>query len=136
MKATEAFKTTIEAYLNQRAADDELFAKTLKKEGKNITDCITYIMNTVQKSGCNGFTDAEVFGWAVHYYDEDDIKVVSDPKSSVRVVVNHVVELSQAEKDEAHKKALARAIDEAQAKITKKPVAKTPPSPTSQPSLF
>ena len=39
------------------------------KEHKNLDDCITFILNYVQQSGCNGFTDAEIYSLAVHYYD-------------------------------------------------------------------
>ena len=55
-------------YLEQRAAEDALFAKNYRNPAKNIDDCVTYILNHVQKSGCNGFTDGEIYGQAVHYY--------------------------------------------------------------------
>lgn len=87
MKASPHFKTAIQNHLNGLAANDELFAETLKKPKKNIDDCITYIFNQVKASGCNGFADEEIFGMAVHYYDEDDIKV-GKPISGT-VVVNH-----------------------------------------------
>ncbi len=69
MKSTAYFTRTILTYLEQRAEIDPLFAKSFAKTDKNIDDCITYILNTVQKSGCNGFTDMEVFSLATHYYD-------------------------------------------------------------------
>ena len=87
MKASPHFKTAIQNHLNGLAANDELFAETLKKPKKNIDDYITYIFNQVKASGCNGFADEEIFGMAVHYYDEDDIKV-GKPISGT-VVVNH-----------------------------------------------
>ena len=62
-------------YLEQRAAEDALFAKKYRNPAKNIDDCVTYILNYVQKSGCNGFTDGEIYGQAVHYYDENEIEV-------------------------------------------------------------
>lgn len=68
MDTTPHFKRTIQAYLAQRAMEDELFAVTYKKANKNINDCCTYILNEVRKSGCNGFTDGEVYSMAVHYY--------------------------------------------------------------------
>ena len=69
MKATNHFKNTIQNYLEQRAQTDALFEWTYTtKENKNIDDCCTYILNEVQKSGCNGFADDEIFGMAVHYY--------------------------------------------------------------------
>ena len=57
MKGTEHFTRAIAEYLNQRAATDHLFAPNLMKPNKNIEECITYILNEVQKSGCNGFDD-------------------------------------------------------------------------------
>ena len=85
--ATDQFQTIIQEYLNNRAVEDTLFAETLKKPNKNIKDCITYILNEVKKSGIQGFADDEIFGMAVHYYDEDDIKVGSSI-SNVKIVTN------------------------------------------------
>ena len=39
-------------YLEQRAAEDALFAKNYRNPAKNIDDCVTYILNYVQRSGC------------------------------------------------------------------------------------
>ena len=68
MKGTDIFKRTIHTYLVQRAASDELFAEKYSNPQKTIDDCVTYILNTVQKSGCNGFADDEIYSMAVHYY--------------------------------------------------------------------
>lgn len=89
MKASDGFESVINAHLEKFAAGDPLFAETFKKPNKNIKDCCTYIMNTVKASGKNGFADDEVFGMAVHYYDEDDIKP-GNPISG-KVIVNHSV---------------------------------------------
>lgn len=90
MKGTETFKNIIGAHLQSVAEKDPLFADTLKKPNKNLDGCISYILNTVKASGCNGFADDEVFGMAMHYYDEDDIK----PGNPIncKVVVNHQAE--------------------------------------------
>ena len=37
-------------YLEQRAAEDTLFAKNYRNPAKNIDDCVTYILNYVQRS--------------------------------------------------------------------------------------
>lgn len=103
MKATDNFKRTIQEYLEVRAKTDELFAKSYAKPNKSIDECITYILNEVQRSGCNGFDDDEIFGIAVHYYDEDNIDV--GKKINCKVVVNHVVELTEKEKQELKDKA-------------------------------
>ncbi|WP_373724481.1 PcfK-like family protein [Bacteroides heparinolyticus] len=104
MKGTEHFTRTIAEYLNQRAMTDPLFAPNLQKPNKNIEECITYILNEVQKSGCNGFDDDEIYSMAVHYYDEDEIEV--GKATNCQVMVNHVVELTEEEKAEARKEAI------------------------------
>ena len=65
MNTTEYFKRTIQAYLEERAMEDELFAAKYDNPDKNIDDCVTYILNWVQKSGCNGFCDDEIYGQAI-----------------------------------------------------------------------
>ena len=75
MKGTDHFKRTIQMYLEQRAEEDALFAKSYRNPAKNIDDCVTHILNYVQKSGCNGFTDGEIYGQAIHYYEENEIEV-------------------------------------------------------------
>ncbi len=134
MKATNHFKNTIKAYLDQRAETDVLFSFQYSKPEKNIDDCITYILNQVQKSGCNGFADDEIYSMAVHYYDEDNIEI--GKSINANVVVNHVVELTAEEKEEARREAIQRAQDEAYKKMTQ-PVKKTKKVEINpQPSLF
>jgi hypothetical protein len=116
MKASNHFKATILCYLEKRAESDLLFAERFAKPEKNIDDCITYILNTVQKSGCNGFHDDEIYSMAVHYYDEDNIEI-GKPING-KVVVNHVVELTEEEKEEARKQALQRVQNEAYSRMT------------------
>jgi len=123
MDTTPHFKRTIQAYLSQRAAEDILFAGTYKKVGKNIDDCCTYILNQVQKSGCNGFTDGEVYSMAIHYYDEDNIEI--GKPINARVTVNHTVELTPEEKDEARKQAIQRVQNETYTRMAqRKPATK------------
>lgn len=114
-KVSTSFKKTIKAYLDKRAAEDALFAKTYDKENKNLDECCNYILQQVKKSGCCGFADDEIYNMAIHYYDEDDIKDVKPV--SAKVVVNHTVELSEEEKAEAKEKAKADYEKEQLAKL-------------------
>ena len=137
MKGTEHFTRTIAEYLNQRAMADPLFAPNLQKPNKNIEECITYILNEVQKSGCNGFDDDEIFSMAVHYYDEDNIEI--GKPINCRVAVNHVVELTEEEKAEARQEAIQRYQREELAKIQKRnerPKKVQPQASQLQTSLF
>ncbi|EFL44754.1 hypothetical protein HMPREF9296_0782 [Prevotella disiens FB035-09AN] len=137
MKGTEHFTRTIAEYLNQRAMTDPLFAPNLIKPNKNIEECITYILNDVQKSGCNGFDDDEIYSMAVHYYDEDNIEI--GKPTNCQVMVNHMVELTEEEKAEAKQEAIKQYQREELAKIQSRNarVKKTENvAPQAQPSLF
>lgn len=103
IKVSDPFKTVIEQHLSRRAENDPLFAVSYAKPNKNVADCVSYILNTVKKSGISGFTDDEVFGMAAHYYDEDDIQP-GEPMSC-KVVVNHTVQLTEEEIKAAKKQA-------------------------------
>ena len=138
MKGTEHFTRTIAEYLNQRAMTDPLFAPNLMKPNKNIEECITYILNEVQKSGCNGFDDDEIFSMAVHYYDEDDLDVGSPV--ACHVVVNHTLVLTEEEKAEARKQAIqqyqAQELRRLQEPKRVKAKASTDSEQVPEPSLF
>lgn len=52
--------------------------ENLEKENKSIKDMWSYIVQEAHKlaSGkCACIADEDVYSWAVHYYDEDDIKI-------------------------------------------------------------
>jgi len=117
MKSTDSFKKVIQSHIDSVAAKDPDFAEKVKDPKKNIDDCITYILNQVKKSGFNGFEDQEIFGMAVHYYDEENVKVGAPV--SAKVVVNHHVELSPEEIEEARKAALEKVMKEEEEKIRK-----------------
>ena len=117
MKTSKEFKETIQNYLEKRSEADELFSVTYKKENKTIEECCDYIMHCAQKGGCAGYSDDEVFGWAVHYYDEDDIKNIKSVNA--KVIVNHSVELSEEDKAKAFEKGMELAIEEAKSEAKK-----------------
>ena len=137
MKATEHFKQTIKAYLDERAKGDELFAVSYAKEGKNMEDCVTFILNQVKRSGCMGFSDEEVYSLAVHYFDEDDIEV--GKPVACYVIVNHAVELTEEEKAQARQEALkqyqAEQLRKMQQRTNKPKTPKVQPE-IQTPSLF
>ena len=76
------FETAIKTYLDSAAEKDELFAKAYRNPKKNIKDCCTYLMNEAKKAAKNGSIackDDEIYGLAMHYYDEEDIEVGEVP---------------------------------------------------------
>lgn len=98
-------------------------------------DCITYILNYVKNSGCNGFTDGEIYGQAVHYYDENEIEV--GKPIQCHIAVNHVVELTAEEKAEARQNAIRQYQEEEVRKLQNRNKPKTAKQTTQvQQSLF
>ena len=134
-KATDYFKQTIQNYLRSSAQEDELFAPGDASPKKTIDDCITYILNYVKQSGCNGFADDEIYSLAMHYYDEDDIEI-GKPLTNCKVVVNHTIQLTEEEKAQARAKAMQRAQDEAYKKLTQGRNRPKPTDAANQQSLF
>lgn len=134
-KATDYFKQTIQSYLQRRAQEDALFAPRYANPKKNIDDCITFILNYVKQSGCNGFADDEIYSLAMHYYDEDDIDI-GKPLTNCKVVVNHTIVLTEEEKAEARRRAMQKATDEAYRKITQSKNKTKKPETATQSSLF
>lgn len=117
MKPSNAFKETIKNYLEKRASEDDLFAETFKKTNKSIDECCNYVMKCAKECGATGYADEEVFGWAVHYYDEDDIKNIKPVSGTV--IVNQKIELSQEDKEAIKQKGIDLAIEEAKEEAKK-----------------
>ena len=98
-----AFFDSMESFIRQKMDANDLFAKKVCNPKKNIEDCITYVINTIEKSRYKGLCDNDVYSLAVHYYEEDDIEV--GKPINCRVVVNHQVELTPEEIAEMRQKA-------------------------------
>ena len=130
MKGTQAFQDTIAQYLMARAEQDPMFAVRLANPSKTMAQCCAYIIGEVKKSGCCGFTDDEIFGWAMHFWDEPEIEV-SDNIPNCQVVV----ELTEEEKEKARQDAINKLRDEEMAKM-RRPKTTEKKAQDVQPSLF
>ena len=105
-KGTNTVKEAIKNYLDERAKTDELFATAYAKPNKNIDECFNYIVGEAKKQGNAVYlSDDVVFGWAVHYYDEDDIKINKLP-ANTKVSTTANIELSEEDKEKARKHAI------------------------------
>lgn len=110
-------KDAIKGYLDAKAKDDVLFDEMYKKPAKSLDGCWAYIVNVAKKRGntvC--MTDDEVYGLAVHYYCEDDLKAEPIPKSfDCKMGTSESVGLSEEEK----KKLRREAEEEFKARVLK-----------------
>ena len=75
-------KTAIKTYLDARAANDPQFAERYSNPNKSLDECCKYITGEAfarAKNGTAVLSDEEVYGMAVHYYDEDNITIRRSP---------------------------------------------------------
>lgn len=128
MSESKTPKDIIKNYLDERAKSDELFAEKYANPKKSINECWDYIVGEASKRGnCVAMSDEEVFGLAVHYYDEENIKVEKIRSFRGSSVGKEQVELTEEEKEEARqiaKERTVRKLLEEQKNILHKPKAK------------
>ena len=138
MKGTDHFKKLIKNYLDNRAKEDELFRAKYETTTRTIDDVVNYIFHAVQPSGCCGFSDMEVYAMAVHAIDEPHLEI--GKPMDCNVVVNHHIELTEAEKAEQRAIALKRYQEEEMRKLQQRnsrpKAAKPQPKPIQELSLF
>ena len=106
-KEYQSPKQVIQSYLEERAKRDPLFATSYAKPNKKIDECYDYIISQAKKRGGSVvcMSDDEVFGLAVHYYDEDDIKV--SKQTNYKVSDRNVKKEASTEQPEIKKSASA-----------------------------
>lgn len=106
-KEYQSPKQVIQSYLEERAKRNPLFATSYAKPNKKIDECYDYIISQAKKRGGSVvcMSDDEVFGLAVHYYDEDDIKV--SKQNNYKVSAGNVKKEASTEQPEIKKSASA-----------------------------
>lgn len=105
----DAVSQNIKQYLDNRALEDALFAKSYTKPNKSFEECMQYIKGEAKKraqNGCAMISKEETYGLAVHYYDEDNIKI-NKVSGSVSTATSPRVELTEEEKAQLKAKAEA-----------------------------
>lgn len=103
------FQMAIKNYLDELSMIDQEFAERYNLPEKSIEQCCAFIISEMKKSALNGAmcaTDDEVYGIAVHYYLENEIKIDSCSVDSVKVVTNQYIDLTEEEKAEARQNAI------------------------------
>lgn len=74
-------------YLNQNAS--ESLAEKINNGKKTLTQCWNYIVAEAKKQAVNNcacIDDSTVFGWAIHFFEEDSIKAEEQKPTPVKTV--------------------------------------------------
>ena len=76
LKANNATETRVLEYLQANASD--ALAEKINTGTKTLTGCLDYAKDEARKLAkgepCLCVGDATVFGWIIHYFEEDDVK--------------------------------------------------------------
>ena len=103
------------AYLEENASDS--LAERINSGKKTMRDCWSYITQQARKratNNCACIEDREVFGWAIHFFEEDGITVKAaepakkdevDPKIHERYMKNLEEQAKKQKEEEERKKA-------------------------------
>lgn len=88
-------------YLENNAS--EVLAEKINSGKKTLADCWKFITECARKqakNGCACIQDDVVFGWAVHFFEEDSIK----PEPPKKEYINQTMPNGQVKRVEAKKK--------------------------------
>lgn len=89
-KTMTPFEKIIKEHLEKKAGSDAVFAEKFiercKADQKAIEGCCAYITAEAKKkaqNGCAVIADDEVFGWAIHFFDENLSAPTTAPAAKV-----------------------------------------------------
>ena len=99
LKAEGRFQNVILEYLN--TIEDEVFIQKVNSGDKDLESFERWIRQEMRKravDGCAIATDPEIFGLAMHYFEEDGI-----PKATVKIPAKVVMSEKPVEKPKVEK---------------------------------
>lgn len=68
---TQVIEDHLKAFAKEDPAFAEKFSAKMKSDKNSINQCCAYIISEVRKSKRQAFADEEIYGMAIHYFDED-----------------------------------------------------------------
>ena len=99
------------AYLQENASD--VLAEKINNGTKTMAGCWDFITKEARKmatNNCAAVDDATVYGWAIHYFEEDDIEEAIAAAAKERQKIKAAEEeKKRKEREEAEKKLAAEA---------------------------
>ena len=88
-----SFEKIIKDYIEGVCKTDEVLAKKYADSAQDIAGCCEYIKSQAKKkaqNGCAVIEVAQVFGWAIHYFDEGLKAPEKAPEAQVKVSSNPI----------------------------------------------
>lgn len=102
LKASNDYEKAILDYLESNASD--ALAAKINSGQKTLQSCFDYIRGEAKKQakgGCAMISDAVVFGWAIHYFEEDEIEAEVKVKTKATPEPKKIVKKTETQKKTA-----------------------------------
>lgn len=113
LKASNTTEQRILDYLNQNASD--ALTEKINSGTKTLAGAMKYAKKEAQKlgaaDGCVCVDDETVFGWIVHFFEEEDVEEPKAAKPAVRVPGGAAVKPVETPKPKAQQKATVSMLD-------------------------
>lgn len=87
LQASNKYEELILNYLENNASD--MLVDKINNGNKTLQTCFKWIYEEARKQATNNcamIEDTVVYGWAVHYFEEDEIKVEEKKESKPKIV--------------------------------------------------
>ncbi len=75
LEAKDRYEEIVLNHLEENASD--VLVEKINAGNKSMAGCLDYVKSQAKERAMNGVAmveDIEVFGWAIHYFEEDSIK--------------------------------------------------------------
>ena len=78
MIGSEMFIERIQEFIDKQIAEDAAFAEKVRNTKRTVNDCASWMIEKLaqdfQKTGKMGYDDSEIYGLALHFFDEPNLK--------------------------------------------------------------
>ncbi|MGN0744353.1 MAG: Cas9 inhibitor AcrIIA9 family protein [Christensenellales bacterium] len=99
LEAQNAYETAVLKYLEENASD--ALVEKINNGTKTLEQCFAYIRKQAQKeakNGCAMIEDKVVYGWAVHFFEEDEIEAEVKGKPTPTPEPKEIVKKTETKK--------------------------------------
>lgn len=110
LKANNAYEKAVLTYLEENAS--KVLVEKINSGKKTLGQCFDYIKKQAQEQAVNGcavIEDKEVFGWAIHFFEEDDVTIepVHKPSNPTTVKESQPINKTQKPVETKHEEQLS-----------------------------